>query len=241
MIKISGKIIKVVSSRYSPTGLHWKFIKQGIKAVVAMWIIYAALDSIPALSGLSTVFLTSTSIMTAVIGLASQQSIANIVSGFMISFFKPFSIGDKVAVRAYKGVIEDINFRHVIIQTYENSRIIIPNSILNNEILENTNYGDSRICHFIDLYIDLESDTQVVKELLTGIVSSHPLYLDVRTKEDIEKNVPKVQILLRSIDSGKIGLRISVWAIDVNTNYTVCSDLRESILKEFNKKHIKLI
>jgi len=97
--------------------------------------------------------------LTVVGGLASQQILGNIVSGFMIIFFRPFKIDDKITLNnTYTGIVEDINLREAIVRDKENNRIIIPNSQVNSQIIVNTDHTDSRICKFIEVAIGYSSD-----------------------------------------------------------------------------------
>ena len=62
-----------------------------------------------------------------------REATANLVSGVFISLFKPFGIGDRIKLsdKQIDGVVEDISLRHTIIRTFENTRIVVPNSVLN--------------------------------------------------------------------------------------------------------------
>jgi len=241
--KIAKCLVNVISKHYKPSELYWKFLKQAIKGILIMVVVYASLDAIPQLRSISTIFLTSTSIIMAIIGLASQESIGNIVSGMMISFFKPFAVGDRVTIisRNITGVVEDINFRHTVIKTFENNRLLIPNSLLNKEIIENKDHIDNRVCNLLDIKVSCEADLSKVKDMLTSVVTDHSLHVDMRTDEEIQNNEPEVQILIRNIAAGAVELRVSIWSKNVNDNFILCSDIREKIIHEFARENIKLL
>ena len=82
-----------------------------------------------------------------------QEALGSIVSGMMILAFKPFVIGDVVRCvdNDISGVVEEITLHHTAIRTYENKRVIVPNSVMNNSIIENADYGDSRVCAFLEI------------------------------------------------------------------------------------------
>lgn len=175
-------------------------------------------------------------------GLASQESLGNVVAGILVSLFKPFDIGDKVILRNnnISGFIEDINLRHTIIRTIQNSRIAIPNGVISKELIENYQLIDQRSSNFIDVGITYESNVQLAKVELARIIDEHPLSLDMRSEEDKKNNLPRTRIYVNNLGDSSIILRGSVWTKDINDNFIACSDIREQILLDFKEKGIDI-
>jgi len=71
------------------------------------------------------------------IGLALQGTLTNLAGGVMLLIFKPFREGDYVEAQGKKGRVTDIQIFSTILIDDKNSRIIIPNSVLSNGIIEN--------------------------------------------------------------------------------------------------------
>jgi small conductance mechanosensitive channel len=71
------------------------------------------------------------------IGLALQGTLTNLAGGVMLLIFKPFREGDYVEAQGKKGKVTDIQIFSTILIDDKNSRIIIPNSVLSNGIIEN--------------------------------------------------------------------------------------------------------
>ena len=71
-----------------------------------------------------------------------------------------FKIGDLVKVNQgeYEGYVVDISLRDTVIQTYENTKVIIPNSVMNKAVLENVSLNDNTKGNFLELDISYESD-----------------------------------------------------------------------------------
>lgn len=92
----------------------------------------------PSLRGVAQTALVGAGILAIITGLASQEALANIVSGIFIISFKPFKIGDIIRIDESKtGTVTDITLRHTIIRNYQNNMIVIPNSIINKEKIVN--------------------------------------------------------------------------------------------------------
>ena len=64
--------------------------------------------------------------------------IADIIAGIMISFSKPFNIGERITLKNNNivGIVEDITLRHTVIKCFNGVRTIIPNSIINKELIQ---------------------------------------------------------------------------------------------------------
>lgn len=58
------------------------------------------------------------------------------------------------------GIIEDISLRHTVIRNFENNRILIPNSKMNSEVVENTNFAEQIVSNFLDLSISYSADIE---------------------------------------------------------------------------------
>ena len=184
----------------------------------------------------------SSSLLVVVLGFAAQEALSNILNGIMISVLRPFEIGDRVHIvsKDITGEVEDITIRHTVIKTVTNTRLIIPNSVINKEILENSNYTDSRNGNFLDVLITYESNIQKAIELMSREIELHPLVIDMRG--DLEKSLdkPPVSIFVPSLDTHGVLLRATVWANTVGDNFKACSDLRLRIKEVFEENDIDI-
>jgi small conductance mechanosensitive channel len=61
------------------------------------------------------------------IGLALQGTLSSFAAGVMIVFFRPYKVGDEVAVGAHKGVVREINMFNTELTTGDNVQITLPN------------------------------------------------------------------------------------------------------------------
>lgn len=80
------------------------------------------------------------------IGFAAQDSLSNIIAGFLIFFDKPFRVGDYVSIGDHYGRIELITMRSTRIRTQDNTYVVIPNQKIINEVLiDHSTNGDTRL------------------------------------------------------------------------------------------------
>ncbi len=77
--------------------------------------------------------LTTSALLTAVIGLALQDTIGNVISGLALQFQRVIEVGDWIQFSAEKdlvGQVIEINWRATNIMTVDHVELVIPNSIL---------------------------------------------------------------------------------------------------------------
>ena len=76
---------------------------------------------------------------------AAQDTVANVFGTITILLDTPFRIGDTVKIGDTEGVIEEIGFRSTRIRTLYNSLIIMPNSVVAKEKIDNLSRRQSWI------------------------------------------------------------------------------------------------
>ena len=199
-------------------------------------------SNIPALSAGVNKVLAAGGILAVIGGLAAQEALGSVVSGLMILAFKPFVIGDVVRCvdTNISGVIEEITLRHTAIRTYENKRVIVPNSVMNSAIVENADYADSRVCVFLEVGVTYESNVQLAKQLLAETVAAQPDYLDVRTPDQKAEGVPEVQVVVLALADSAVTLRASLWARDNATAVSLKCAVQEEILQVYERAGVEI-
>ena len=81
--------------------------------------------------------------------------------------FKPFRVNDTIEfVNTTKGIVEEITLRHTIIRNYENRRIVIPNGIISDETIINSNIIDDDIRQHIVFGISYDSDINLATKMI---------------------------------------------------------------------------
>ncbi len=70
----------------------------------------------------------TSAVLSAVIGLALQATLANIASGIALQISRPFRAGDWVQIGDKVGSVTETNWREIRIRTLDNDHVILPNS-----------------------------------------------------------------------------------------------------------------
>ena len=216
--------------------IHINFIGSIIKAI---WLIFAVITitgMFETTKNLSTTLLTSSSLLVAVAGFAAQEVLADIISGLMLSWQKPFDIGEKINITdlGISGIIESMTIRHVVIRTYHNSRLLVPNSVINKAVIENSNYSHNFVGSYLEIPIDYNSDINKAIEIMENIIEKNQLV--IKLPEDDKKST----VLIKDFSENGIILKCTIRTKDLDDNFTACSDLRKDIKNEFDKENIKI-
>lgn len=213
---------------------NYKFLKHVTLACIYLVGFSLAIYTMPNFRALAGSLLAGAGIFAVAIGFAAQHALGNIVSGVFIVIFKPFRINDRLHIQNHQGIVEDITLRHTVIRNFENRRIIIPNSIISNEIIVNSDFADDKIVKWIDIGISYNSDIDTAKKIMKEEVLAHPLNLDPRSPEDIEAGVPEVIVRVLNLMDSSVNIRAWAWAKDAADAFVLSCDLLESIKKRFD-------
>lgn len=103
------------------------------------------------------------------IGFAFKDILQNWLAGILLLLRQPFEVGDQIVVDKFEGTVERIETRATMIRTYDNQRVVIPNSdIYTDAVLVRTAYEARRSEYDIGIGYgdDIEAACAVVLEAL---------------------------------------------------------------------------
>ena len=113
------------------------------------------------------------------VALAAKDTLANMISGFMIMTDRPFRKGDRIMLESgQKGDVYDIGLRSTKILTFDNTLIVVPNQQIINEKVTNLSYPNPQIRVSIEVGVAYGSDLKRVKEILLDICNEHSEVLE---------------------------------------------------------------
>src|SRR6185437_11107311 len=78
------------------------------------------------------------------IALSLQGSLANFASGLLLLAFRTVRVGDSIEVGDVRGQIREMLPFHVVLETPDNQRITVPNTLLTNGPVRNNTYLPAR-------------------------------------------------------------------------------------------------
>lgn len=135
-----------------------------------------------------------------VIGVASQTSIGNIVSGFFLVSEKSFELGDVIKIGDKSGTVYSIDLLSIKIKTFDNLYLRIPNqTVISSEVINVTRFPIRRLD--LDLSVAYKEDLGKVMEVIREVVRKNPLCLDE----------PEPLIVFKQFGSSSIDILLGVW------------------------------
>ena len=230
----SSHLLKVDPTRY-------RFFKNAVSFIIYLVAITIIFYTIPELKTVGVSLFAGAGILAIIIGFASQAAFANIISGIFIVTSKPFRVGDFIKIsEEYIGTVEDITLRHTVIRNNENRRIIIPNSVINNQTIINSNIIDEKVCSLVEVGISYDSSIDHAIRIIQEEITNHPMSLDNRTEEDIANNVPRVVVRVMGFGDSAIKLRAYAWASTSLNAFVLRTDMYKAIKERFDREGIEI-
>lgn len=248
IIYIAGTLLKKFFQKYfqhkidkygklatTTYGFGLKMMKFLINATMVLLVIM----EVKAFEKVGATLLGASGIIAVVVGLAAQESMSNFIGGFFLSFYKPFNVGDLITIseKNLVGTVQEIGLRHTIIRTFSNSRIVVPNSIMNSAIIENKD-NDAKYGNFLYFSISYDSDIDKAMDIIQKCCMGHKDCIDNRSDLDKKNKVPEVVVYVTGLKEYAVELRATVMSEDASKGFVMCCDLRKEIKDAFDKNGI---
>jgi len=175
---------------------------------------------------LGTSLIASAGLAGVIIGFAAQKTLANLIAGFQIAFTQPFRIDDVVIVDGEWGRIEEITLTYVVIQIWDQRRLVVPITYLLEKPFQNWTRNNSEILGYVYIYTDYNVQLDALREEFQKLVAGSDLWngkvANVQVTNSTEKTM-EIRFLISADDSGK--------AWDLRTY------LRENLIKFIQKNY----
>ena len=234
-----GRFIKGAAKKLNVDPTRYNFFKNAVDFIILLIACIIIFRSIPSFRAVGTTLLTGAGVLAAIFGFASQSAFSNIISGFFLVIFKPFSVGHRVRIgQLYVGDVVDITLRHTIIKDFENRRIVIPNSVISNETIINSTLTDEKTCVFIEIPVSFSADIDKAISIIQEDATHHPLCIDNRSTYELTRGEHPVMVRVLSFGEYGILLRTYAWASTPNNGFDLKCDLNKSIKEKFEKEGI---
>ncbi len=129
--------------------------------------------------------LASAGIAGVMLGFAAQKSLTTLIAGIQIAITQPISIGDVVVVENERGVVEEISLTYVVVQLWDQRRMIVPITWFIDRPFQNWTRTSSELLGTVYLHTDYTIPPETLRDELERIVSATPLW---------DKRVAKIQV-----------------------------------------------
>ncbi len=172
-----------------------------IAAVVRYFILITVLIMVLAQFGVQTAsILAALGALGLAIGLALQGTLANIASGVMLLFLRPFGVGDYVNANGHEGTVEEVGLFTTEMTTFDGIYQSVPNAGLWGGRIINYSRNPNRR-HDIVVGIHYADDIDQAQRVLRDVLAT-----DERVHSD-----PAPQILVRELADSSVNLGMRFW------------------------------
>ena len=135
------------------------------------------------------------------IGLAFQGTLSNFAAGAMLLLFRPYKVGDVVNSGSYLGIVNEIELFTTTLDTFDNRRIIIPNSAIFGSVFENVTFHPQRRVD-VEVGVSYEADIDATRDVLLAAVAQVP---DVLSD-------PEPTAVLTGLGASSVDWSVRAWA-----------------------------
>ena len=159
--------------------------------------IWIGLSEFTNIDGLGKTLLTSAGIAGAVIGIAAQPILGNIIAGMQVAITQPVRIGDTVMMEGEWCTIEDLGYTYAVLKTWDERRLIVPMRHFITEIVENWSHTESHQISVIYLYVDYGANIEAIRQKYIELVKNSELWDSDTEPEMYTVSVTETTIKLR--------------------------------------------
>ena len=163
--------------------------------------------------------LTTSAVLTAVVGLASQEALKDLISGLELQLSEDFHVGDWIELASgQNGVVTSISWRDCGLRTLDDGLLVVPNSKITADVLLNRSHF-GRCAQRFKVGLDYSFPPARAQQLLAAVAAQHP---DVLPE-------PTPRVRLSSFDDSAITYEIQVWSRVAGVSQL---DLRSALLSQ---------
>ncbi|MDQ2625836.1 MAG: mechanosensitive ion channel family protein [Actinomycetota bacterium] len=195
-------------------------------AVVVVLGTAAALMTFPSFTQIGTTMFASAGILSVVAGLAAQTSLGSVFAGMQISFSDAVRVGDVVVLEGEWGRIEEITLTYVVVQIWDERRMILPTTYFTKTPFENWTRRTTELLGTVQLDVDFTAPVDAMRAELDRLLSASDLW-DGRSSG----------LVVTDAVDGYLRVRITVSAADSGALFTLRCAVREGMVEWLQRNH----
>jgi len=163
------------------------------------------------------------------VGFAAQDTLSNIIAGFLVFIDKPFITGDWVEVSDMRGEVVEITMRTTRLRTRRNTYVVLPNkSIIDAMLINHSKHGSVRLDVPVGIAYkeSIPAAREVILEALKGVKDALP--------------VPPPAVVVSGLGASSVDLDIRVWIEDAPNQETIEASVVEASKIALDKAGIEI-
>ncbi len=167
------------------------------------------------------------------LSLGSSSAISNVISGIVITYMRPFKLGDRIRINDIVGDVREKNLLIIRVRNIKNEDITIPNQmVLNNHTI---NYSSNAE----DIGLILHTTVTIGYDVPYATV--HQLLIDAALATEMIQKEPLPFVLQTSLDDFYVSYQLNAYCKDANKQALIYSEMHRNIQDQFNKAGIEIM
>lgn len=131
---------------------------------------------------------------------AAQNILANILASLILQLRRPFRRGDQISVADCEGTVDDVNFRTVVLRTFDGQRVMVPCAqVLSSPIVNHTTLGRRRTT--LELSVAYEADLEEALAVVRAALA---------TVDDVHEH-PAPEVWVEAFGDSGVSLAVRFW------------------------------
>ena len=164
------------------------------------------------------------------IGFGFQDIAKNFASGLVLLFERSVQVGDFIEVNNYKGTVERVGARSIVLRTLDRISIIVPNSSLLADEVVNWTHENSISRLHLPIGVAYGSDTEAVKSVLLEAADTHAEVL----------SHPAPQVLFTGFGDSSLDFELLIWIAQPSHQAFITSDIYFQIEKLLREHEVEI-
>ncbi len=176
-------------------------------AVIAVLAVGVVLMTFPAVRGIGAGVLTSAGVVGVVAALAAQSLLGNVFAGLQLAFSDAVRLDDVVVVEGEWGRIEELTLSYVVVQIWDDRRLVLPTSYFTSTPFQNWTRTESAVLGTAEFDLDWAIPVQAMREELRRLCEGSELWdgrVCVLQVTDATGGMIKVRALVSAADAGSL-------------------------------------
>jgi small-conductance mechanosensitive channel len=170
--------------------------------------------------------LTSAGIIGIIVGFAAQKSLGMILAGIQLAITQPIRIDDVVIVEGEFGRIEEIQLTYVVVNIWDERRLIVPVTWFLEKPFQNLTRTNSNTTGSIFLFVDYSFPVDSIRKILPAML---------REDKNWDGRVANIQIT-NTTDKYK-EIRVLLSSSDSSRNWDLRTSVREKMIDFINANY----
>ncbi|ETA52517.1 mechanosensitive ion channel family protein [Ponticoccus alexandrii] len=162
------------------------------------------------------------------VGLALQGTLSNVAAGVMIIIFRPIKIGDFVEIGGEMGTVKDITLNTTELASLGNVQIIVPNSEVWGNVIENYSTYPERRAEWtfgVGYGANLAKAEQVIRDTIMA---------DERSMSDPE---PFIQV--NALNDSSVDFLVRVW-VGTDDYFQYQADMKRAVKEALDREGVDI-